>query len=270
MKRRLVLITLVVAMVVLTGCVTLHQPILQLESGPYPAPDQAATGAAIGAAIGAAPGVVTGSGELAWGGALLGGAIGGLLGNVQDQKSLERATKEARIYREKIRREWMQTYKILAESRFSASEKVVPPRVIVVDAEKRPRGWRYGAILAIEQGLRQRRFQVVAVPSLTSLSDFYRHSSQRVPNYFTYDVDFLVEALIQDLDSAVKIILTLRSLKGMSELDRQGTGISRYQWHPSRERGPSRKEQRVIAAQRAAKQAVENLFIYRYENALGS
>jgi len=248
----------------LTGCAT-FQPTLQLESGPYPAPNQGTTGAAIGAAIGAAPGVITGSGELAWGGALLGGALGGLLGNIQDQESLEQATKEARAYREKIRREWMQTYETLAESsRFSGSVKVVPPRVIVVDAERKfPRGWEYDVILSVEQGLRQRGFQIT-VPS----DDFYHSWYRRVGReYSAYDADFLAEVLIQDLDSAIRITLTFRSLRGMSVLDRQGIGHVRYS-REYRQYGPSWEERRALAAQRAAKQAVENLFIYRYEMAL--
>ena len=63
--------------------------------------------------------------------------------------------------------------------------------------------------------------------------------------------------------SAVKVTVVIRSLKGMSGLDRQGIGHVRY-----RRYGPSREERRTLAAQRAAKRAVENLFIHRYENTL--
>ena len=255
MKR---LITVVVALVLTTGCATL-QPALELESGPYPAPNQGTTGAALGAAIGAAPGAIAGNEALAWGGALLGGSVGGLIGNVADQKNLAEATKEAREWRESIRKEWMETYQTLAKSSGSSETRAPVPTVIVVDAEARsPRGWQYDTILTIEQGLRQRGFEVV-VPS----NDFYRNYRRVARDYSAYDADFLAEVLSRDLSSAVKVTVVIRSLKGMSGLDRQGIGHVRY-----RRYGPSREERRTLAAQRAAKRAVENLFIHRYENTL--
>jgi len=261
MKRLRLITALVVALVLTTGCATL-QPTLELESGPYPAPNQGTTGAALGAAIGATPGVIARNEALAWGGALFGGAVGGLIGNVADRKNLAEATKEAREYRESIRKEWMETYAWLTAG--GNTGKVRVPKVIVVDAEREsPRGWRYDTILSVEQGLRQRGFEVVPPGN-----DFYRNYYRRVArDYSAYDADFLAEVLIQNLDSAVKVTLTLRSLKGMSGLDRQGIGHVRYS-QEYRRYGPSRKERRTLAVQRAAKRAVENLFIHRYENTL--
>jgi len=231
---------------------------LQLESGTYP--NQGMNDALIGGAIGAVPGIITGNNALAWGGALLGAGIGGAVGSQADTKNMI----EARAYREQIRQEWMQTYQTLAKSTTGEAGVVRPPRVIVVDAERHSsRNWEYGVILDAEQGLRQRGFEVV-VPS----DDFYRSYYRRVArDYSSYDADFLAEVLIQDLDSAVKVILTLRSLTGKSALDRQGVGRVSYSREYYRY-GPSRDERRSRAAQIAAKRAVENLFIYKYESTL--
>jgi len=259
MKRLLITLVLVLT----TGCATL-QPVLELESGPYPAPNQGITGVALGAAIGAAPGAIAGNEALAWGGALLGGSVGGLIGNVADQKNLAEATKEARVYRESIRKEWMETYQTLAKSSGSSGKetRAPVPTVIVVDAEARsPRGWQYDTILTIEQGLRQRGFKVV-VPG-DDYRNYYYYHRRVARDYTAYDADFLAEVLSRDLSSAVKVTVVIRSLKGMSGLDRQGIGHVRY-----RRYGPSREERRTLAAQRAAKRAVENLFIHRYENTL--
>ncbi len=255
-----ILFILLVIILIASGCA---HGLLQLESGPYSAPDQAATKAVIGAGIGAAPGIIAGNKGLAWGGALLGSAIGAWLGNIEDQKNLAITTAEARAYRLQKEQEWKETYTMLTKSTLGDGA-IRPPRAIVVSSERySARGWEYDVILNVEQGLRQRGFEIT-VPS----EDNYRSSYRRVGrDYSSYDADFVAEVLIQDLDSAIKITLTLRSLTGKSVLDRQGVGYTRY-IHTYQQYGPSRDELRMRAAQEAARQAVRNIFTHKFEDTL--
>jgi len=248
--RKKILIALVLVLFLMAGCAP-HLAHLQLESGTYP--NEGINKATAGAALGVVPGIILRNEPLAWGGALALGALGSLIGSAEDKKSME----EARKYRLMKEQEWKETYKMLAAT--NKQDTIRPPRVIVVNTERHsPTGWQYSVIMTVEQGLRQRAFDVVQPPD-----DYYRYSYRRVAtNYNAYNADFLAEVLLQDLDSAVKVTITLRSLTGKSALDRQGVGKVAYS------RDYSREERRERAATLAAKKAVANLFISKYGDTL--
>ncbi len=248
MKKVLVIGLILVAFLA-TGCAT-----MQLETGTYP--DEGINKATAGALLFAAPGIILLNEALAWGGAALGYGVGSLFGGIENKKAMA----EAREYRKAKEEEWKQTY-----TKLTASSGVKPPRVIVVDAERRsPTGWQYSVILTVEEGFRQRAFNVVQPPD-----DYYRYSYRRVAtDYSAYNADFLAEVLLQDLDSAMKVTITLRSLTGKSVLDRQGVGKVAYSRKYSQY--SSREERRERAATLAAKKAVANLFVSKYGDTLES
>jgi len=245
-----IVLTGLILLVGAAGCTTMY------ESGPYP--DQRGTNAAVGAAIGAAPGMIMRSGPVALGGALLGGGIGTILGGAADAETMARE----REYRRQKEEEWKETYKMLVGSAGTSARGAVSSVIVVSSGYSYSRGWEYDVVLTVEQGLRQRQFAVV-VPR----GDYYYQSYYRRHNYSAYDADFLAEVHVMDLSSAIKVTVTLRSLRGMSVLDRQGTGEAYYSREYYRY-GPSYEERRARAGQLAAKRAVENLLIYGFSQTL--
>jgi hypothetical protein len=183
---------------------------------------------------------------------------------VQDQENLAVATKEARAYRLAKENEWKETYQQWMVQSAQANGRSIP-RVIVVSAERKSdylRDWKLGVIYTIEQGLTQRKLEVQVADK-----DFYRHYHQRVETqYNLHDADYLCTVLIQDLDSSVKVSITLRSLSGKTPLLKGDGQVSYYRDRESYRYGPSRDERRERAATHAAKKAVFDLFKFDYKD----
>lgn len=255
MKRMIFLILLVGFFAV--GCAG-----LQLENGSYP--NRGMNSTLIGAAIGAAPGIVAGNKHIAIAGGLAGGAIGGWLGN----RGNAEAYSESRVYREEARQEWKEVYTQLAAG---ASGTGTAPSVVVMIAPNNGQyynysgGWQSSILAQAEQGFRQRGF--VVRPRRDDYNNYNYYNRERET-----DADFRAEVLVLDLQSSIKVTITLRSLTGKNNLDRQGTGqatySSSYDYRYYGRGGQSLEERRESAATLAAKEAIKNVFLYNYEDAL--
>jgi len=249
----------------LTGCAG-----LQLENGSYSNRGMNAT--MIGAAIGAAPGIAASNKPVAIAGGLVGAAIGGWIGN----RGNSEAYQDSREYRESARQEWKETYRQLAGATggTGGGQGGSTPSVVVYirDSNNYYGGynndWRSSILAQIEQGFRQRGF--VVRPPLNNQNYSYNSGNERREP----DADFRAEILVLDLQTSIKIVVTLRSLTGKNNLDRQGTGQVAYSdsnygyYGRGGNRGSSIEERRERAAAIAAREAIKNVFLYNYEDTL--